>query len=1498
MDIKIGYNREYITYGTVVSLMLDYYNSDESGIVPNVQEYNENKSLYNKSNVIEYLTSKEFLFTHGVFNEYCFLHQFKDAEDLRDGYLNTAFIVLPAFEFESMDNLNKLIKKAKKTGIAEHPENDEIRKSLLLDYYKKFMQEIHTNHDKSLKLMNKESKENQVHYYDCFQLMHLKSGNFLEYKRSNKDLKTYIQLTSSMSKRTLFRFIPSFDYQTENSTNVFFYLSVQIACGEKKNKKEKYMSGVSPKSRKKGRRGSVFKRNSIYNSFGVNEDEDEEEEIDINIKKNEETKQEKPIYEENELKNIIKDVYNDENQEEKIIDEFVSYSINENLFQKNVGAGLMPEDNYVIMDDDEEPKCFWRLINLSEDFFEDLKYLNLFDYFCIQSPDKNLFVHVDIGKNEDPFVLLSGDNINNTRNELKPIKEEKEDKSENKDEDKNESKDKNKSENKEEDKSENQSEINIINTQMNNNFTKINFQGINNKIVSNSFPSFLDNHIQLDYYYESNINSNKQYKLKVESYNDNEHLKPYSLFRFEPNTQDFERGEFGFGSLAKFNVLEEKVDVRIFNTFTNKVLYAEKYGKNKYKLFLIDDIKKDDKRYQNTIFQIEQLDSEDVESEEDESEKKEEKKESNSEEKDDDEKKKNIKKNNFIKIYSKKFLSYLGIRIKNDRDCGELILTNSIADITRFQLNCIDEEDKHEVNFFEQLLLGFNNILNYFRQENKSVNIYWKNYERISHLLTKFKNKLDMFQKDEKEDSNLKLQKNKFDFLDIIEHFKIVSKLIEIFLANWFQNYQIYSYEQLEEKLKKYFQENNEILKYKLIISRVILEILNKIYDLKKKYLEIIKDSLIYFLMFVCRDDQCTSFLIHILKDNAPLLVGLCPLYENNLIFQNENTENEENLNELNNMSLNLTLDNEEIQKRRKRFQRLKYQNIEKCFKRILNDYNNIPSDKLRINFYSLDLFFVFLSTLLLYNGNPFERFYVNYFSNLGLLKNVEGNVILVPNYEQNHILTYFYLKDDEIYARSFPFFDNDKNNKEKIWEYKLTDLVDIIGNYNLETEEDRNKIFFAKLVNLNLNFYSFLSICDERFKEYLKEIFKFENVNRNFFTDSYNEIINPNEINIKTPEKIKKSPLLNEIKCSIMQMFAFLYLKQRNPYIAKTHLFKCINGENNENNLDIKIPELAEIIKFIKSIFPERDKKLELNKIEFLNLIEFIELIKFTLRNLYLLKDNKNDSTRKNIYSLMESMIRLFGQIIGFNIKEFEDAKKLKEEQERIEKEYEKKYGKKLKKNYEEKRKEKTLEDTLNEKLELKNPILLVSENFDFVFIKIKKKVKNLVLKPKEKNFEDYFINILKEICDANIIQKTRYDLDFAKKIKQNKKLLKKFDLTSVLMNISVLSNRNISFLKSSILYRIEEIIKEFLQYLEYSTMEDLGKNIPITETITREDYLEGIKKEVYANKNKISTKYLDEFRQQKYNNSSVISLSFFKFLQLDEDETLKNLALDILFY
>ena len=74
------------------------------------------------------------------------------------------------------------------------------------------------------------------------------------------------------------------------------------------------------------------------------------------------------------------------------------------------------------------------------------------------------------------------------------------------------------------------------------------------------------------------------------------------------------------------------------------------------------------------------------------------------------------------------------------------------------------------------------------------MNVNCKNYEKIVHILTKFKNKLYNFQKDENDDTLLNLQENKFDFLEIIKHFNLVSKLIEIFLANWFQKYQLYTY--------------------------------------------------------------------------------------------------------------------------------------------------------------------------------------------------------------------------------------------------------------------------------------------------------------------------------------------------------------------------------------------------------------------------------------------------------------------------------------------------------------------------------------------------------------------------------------------------------------------------------------------------------------------------------------------------------------------------------
>ena len=100
----------------------------------------------------------------------------------------------------------------------------------------------------------------------------------------------------------------------------------------------------------------------------------------------------------------------------------------------------------------------------------------------------------------------------------------------------------------------------------------------------------------------------------------------------------------------------------------------------------------------------------------------------------------------------------------------------------------------------------------------------------------------------------------------------------------------------------------------------------------------------------------------------------------------------------------------------------------------------------------------------------------------------------------------------------------------------------------------------------------------------------------------------------------------------------------------------------------------------------------------------------------------------------------------------------------------------------------------------------------------------------------------MLIDICDTNKIQKTRYDMDLAKMNKQNKKFLKKFDLKSVLMNISLDINRNDLLFFHSSLFIIEEIIKEFLKYLEYSTMEDLGQNLNENGNISLEEFEKAI--------------------------------------------------------
>ena len=179
MSSEHGNRKNYLTYGSVISFMLEYNDPNDYTKISYETDNSTNKTINKNQDNFDYLSSRNFLFSHGVFNEYCFFYQFKNKQDLINNFLNTAFLVLPAFEFDSMDALNKLIKKIKQAGISQILDN-VITKQIIDDNYLRFRQEIQTNHEKSIKLMNNDN--NTVHYNECVQFLHLKSGKFLEYK--------------------------------------------------------------------------------------------------------------------------------------------------------------------------------------------------------------------------------------------------------------------------------------------------------------------------------------------------------------------------------------------------------------------------------------------------------------------------------------------------------------------------------------------------------------------------------------------------------------------------------------------------------------------------------------------------------------------------------------------------------------------------------------------------------------------------------------------------------------------------------------------------------------------------------------------------------------------------------------------------------------------------------------------------------------------------------------------------------------------------------------------------------------------------------------------------------------------------------------------------------------------------------------------------------------------------------------------------------------------
>ena len=233
--------KESVTYGSIISFQNDFSSSDET---PSLSYDHSNYYTYylkqKKGDIFDFLTKRYYLYAHGIFNEFCYLYNFKDKNDIKYNYFNTLFMILPSCEYDAMVKFKSLIKDLKNELLMD--ENPTINNFQILDFYVKFKQEIQANLKQSAKLMKTDN--NKVNFNDCVQFLHIRTGKFLSYRTYDEYLKTYVELTDKMSKNTIFRFTPAYVYQVENSTNVFFDLTIQIACGDKKTGNEKFISNI------------------------------------------------------------------------------------------------------------------------------------------------------------------------------------------------------------------------------------------------------------------------------------------------------------------------------------------------------------------------------------------------------------------------------------------------------------------------------------------------------------------------------------------------------------------------------------------------------------------------------------------------------------------------------------------------------------------------------------------------------------------------------------------------------------------------------------------------------------------------------------------------------------------------------------------------------------------------------------------------------------------------------------------------------------------------------------------------------------------------------------------------------------------------------------------------------------------------------------------------------------------------------------------------------
>ena len=143
MDFYNESKNSNILYGSIISIVNQpnfskTFNSFyKFKIEQPIEKFNE-KTYY------DYIKKFKFIYSDGVFDEFCYLNSFVDEENFKMHFFNTLFLVLPPLESYFFQKYKSIINKLKNEILMD--ETVSSTNQQILDFYNKFKQELQNIH--------------------------------------------------------------------------------------------------------------------------------------------------------------------------------------------------------------------------------------------------------------------------------------------------------------------------------------------------------------------------------------------------------------------------------------------------------------------------------------------------------------------------------------------------------------------------------------------------------------------------------------------------------------------------------------------------------------------------------------------------------------------------------------------------------------------------------------------------------------------------------------------------------------------------------------------------------------------------------------------------------------------------------------------------------------------------------------------------------------------------------------------------------------------------------------------------------------------------------------------------------------------------------------------------------------------------------------------------------------------------------------------------------